>query len=90
MDFLANTTGTLNSLATTAAMPMPLASMVSNLVDGLACKQALPLLCHLPEQRNVHLVVDKAIHLEHIALAYDTIFANTIFQHLHSAAIPPT
>ena len=61
-----------------------------HLVDGLACKQALPLLCHLPEQRNVHLVVDKAIHLEHIALAYDTILANTIFQHLHSAAVPPT
>ena len=35
MDFLANTTGTLNSLATTAAMPMPLASMVSTLLMGL-------------------------------------------------------
>ena len=35
MDFLANTTGTLNSLATMAAMPMPLASMVSTLLMGL-------------------------------------------------------
>ena len=35
MDFLANTTGTLSSLATMAAMPMPLASMVSTLLMGL-------------------------------------------------------
>ena len=90
MDFLANTTGTLNSLATDGCNANAAGLDGEHLVDGLACKQALPLLCHLPEQRNVHLVVDKAIHLEHIALAYDTIFANTIFQHLHSAAVPPT
>ena len=34
LDFLANTMGTPNSLATKQAMPMPEASMVSTLVMG--------------------------------------------------------
>ena len=61
-----------------------------HLVDGLAGKQALPLLCHFTEQRNIHLVVDKAVYLEHVALAYNTILADTFFQHLHSEPVPPS
>ena len=60
-----------------------------HLIDGLARKQALPLPCHLAEQRNVHLVVDKAVHLEHVALAHNAVLADTIFQHLHKI-YPPT
>ena len=60
-----------------------------NLVDGLARKQALPLPCHLAEQRDVHLVVDKAVHLEHVAFAHNAVLADTIFQHLHKV-YPPT
>ena len=52
-------------------------------VDGLACKQALPLFCHLAEQRDVHLVVDEAVHLQHVALAHDAVLANPIFQQFH-------
>ena len=54
-----------------------------HLVDGLACKQALPLLCHLAEQGDVHLVVDEAVHLQHIALAHDPVFLNAFFQQFH-------
>ena len=60
-----------------------------HLVDGLARKQALPLPCHLAEQRDVHLVVDKAVHLEHVAFAHNAVLADTIFQHLHKV-YPPT
>ena len=60
-----------------------------HLIDRLARKQALPLPCHLAEQRDVHLVVDKAVHLEHVALAHNAVLADTIFQHLHKI-YPPT
>ena len=58
-------------------------------VDGLARKQALPLPRHLTEQWDVHLVVDKAVHLEYVALAHNAVLADTIFQHLHKI-YPPT
>ena len=54
-----------------------------HLVDGLARKQTLPLLCHLPEQRDIHLMIDKAVHLQHIALADDAVSPNPIFQQSH-------
>ena len=60
-----------------------------HLVDGLAIEQALPLLCHLAEQRNVHLMVDEAVHLEHVALTDDAVFADAVFQHFHSSSLPP-
>ena len=39
MAFLAKTTGTSSSAATMAAMPMPLASMVSTLLMGFAANR---------------------------------------------------
>ena len=60
-----------------------------HLVDGLARKQALPLLGHLPEQRDVHLVVDEAVHLQHVAFADDAVFADAVFQHFHVLSLPP-
>ena len=44
-----------------------------HLVDGFAGKQPLPLPCHLPEQGDIHLMIDKAVHLQHIALADDPV-----------------
>ena len=60
-----------------------------HLVDGFAVEQALPLLCHLAEQRDVHLMVDEAVHLEHVALTDDAVFADAVFQHFHSSSLPP-
>ena len=58
-----------------------------HLVDGLARKQALPLPGHLAEQRDIHLMVDKAVNLEHIPFAHNAVCADTIFQHLHKQSL---
>ena len=59
-----------------------------HLVDGLARKKAFPFPGHLPEQGDVHLVVDKAVYLQHPALADDAVFADALFQTFHALAPP--
>ena len=35
------------------------------------------------------LMVDEAVHLEHVALTDDAVFADAVFQHFHSSSLPP-
>ena len=54
------------------------------LVDGRACEQALPLRTHGAEQGDVHLMVQKGVHLQNAARLYHTLFSNALFQQLHA------
>ena len=66
--FLANTTGTPKCWAATQAMPMP---------------EALPLCAHGAEQGNVHLVVQKGVHLQNATRFHHALTSNALFQQLH-------
>ena len=50
-----------------------------HLGDGLACKTALKFLADLFHQLCVHLMIQKAIHLQHITGFYDTVFYVSLF-----------
>ena len=51
-----------------------------NLVDALTVKTAAKLLSDLIQQTNIHLMIQKAVHLQHIALFYVAILQDSLFQ----------
>ena len=57
-----------------------------DLVDGLVGKQTLKLHAHLVKQFHIHQMVEKAVHLQHIALGQNAVLADTIFQQFHRYA----
>ena len=59
-----------------------------NLVDLLPCKPAAELFSDLVQQADVHLVVQKAVHLQHVALFYLSILQNSLFQFFHFFRLP--
>ena len=50
-----------------------------NLGDGLVTEAALEFPADLFHQRNVHLVVQKAVHLQHITGLDDAVLHNSLF-----------
>ena len=57
-----------------------------NLVDRPAGKAPRPLVTHVRVQRDIALVIEKAVHLEHIALADDALLLDPLLELPH--AIP--
>ena len=50
-----------------------------DLVDGRSFKQTFELFSHFVEKRDVHLVIQEAVDLQHVPRVYDTVFAYAIF-----------
>ena len=55
-----------------------------DLVDRLVCKAAFPLGAHLVKETDIHLVVEKAVHLEHLVVSPDlSVPLNPLLQCFH-------
>ena len=51
----------------------------------LFTEQAIELFSHFIEEINVHLMVQKAVHFEHIPGPDNAVFPNSLFHQLHSS-----
>jgi len=60
-----------------------------HLVDILSGKSALEFLTKLVHKGNIHLMVEKAVNLEHITGLYNTVFNYSFFQKVHTATPIP-
>ena len=54
-----------------------------DLVDGRVGEQTLELLAHLVEQVDVHLVVQKAVHLQNAFRLHHTVAPDALFKQFH-------
>ena len=59
-----------------------------HLGDGLIGKPAVKFPADLLHQGNIHLVIQKAIHLQHIAGLYDSVFRDSLLQKVHCEHLP--
>ena len=55
-----------------------------DLGDGLVCEPAVELPTDLLHQVNIHLVIQKAVHLQHITGLHNTVFYDSFFQKIHA------
>ena len=53
------------------------------LVDTAVMVQTLKLFGKFGEEHNVHLMVQKTVHLQNVAIAHNTIAADSFFEELH-------
>ena len=53
------------------------------LVDALIGEAPAEFLAHLVDERNVHLVVEEAVHLEDVSLLDNAVFSDSVLKKLH-------
>ena len=55
-----------------------------NLIYAATLIKAQPFPGHFLKQRDVHLMIEKAVNLQHIVRLYDSVFQNAFFQKIHN------
>ena len=75
--FFAKTTGTSKCTAARQAIPIPRRFDGENFADGPVRKAAFKFSAHLIKEMNIHLMVQKSIHFQHISFFDDAVLLNS-------------